>query len=159
MQHYILQVVTGQEQRAAKELEAIGIASTLPMRSTTKRNPRNRRQVEVISVPVLPGYLVITANHIDWPAVRNLKEVIAPIEIGGTPHQITDETVRYVAAMDGIEGQQIPFKLQQRVQVLDDRGNPTGLIGTIAKLFGIKKAELETAIGKATVEVGKLEAA
>lgn len=158
-QSFILRLVTGTEQKAAKELEALGIASTLPMRQTTRRNPKNRRKVETIYVPVLPGYLVITANHIDWPAVTKLKEVIKPIELGGEPQPVSPQVVEYVAALEGIEADQLPFRLQQRVQVLDDNGRPTGLVGTIQKLFGIKRAELETAIGKATVQIGKLEAA
>ena len=156
---YVLRLVTGTEQKAAKELEAIGIKSTLPMRQTTKRNPKNRRKVETVYVPVLPGYLVITADYIDWIAVKKLKEVIKPIECNGEPQPVSPQVVDYVAALEGTEATELPFKLQQRVQVLDDMGRPTGLIGTIAKLFGIKKAELETAIGKATVELGKLEAA
>ena len=159
MQHYILQIVTGQEQKAAKELEALGIRSTLPMRQATRHNPKNRRKVEIVYAPVLPGYLVITADYIDWMAVRKLKEVIKPIECNGEPQPVSPQVVDYVARLEGTEAAELPFKLQQRVQVLDDMGRPTGLIGTIAKLFGIKKAELETAIGKATVEVGKLEAA
>lgn len=156
---YVLRLVTGTEQKAAKELEALGIASTLPMRQTTRRNPKNRRKLKTIYVPVLPGYLVITANHIDWPAVRKLKEVIRPIELGGEPQPVSSEVVQYVAALEGIEAHTLEFRLQQRVQVLGDNGRPTGLTGTIQKLFGIKRAELETAIGKATVEIGKLEAA
>lgn len=156
---YVLRLVTGTELKAAKELEALGIRSTLPMRQTTRRNPKNRRKVETIYVPVLPGYLVITANNIDWPAVTKLKEVIKPIELGGEPQPVSPKVVEYVAALEGTEAAELPFKLQQRVQVLDDMGRPTGLVGTIAKLFGIKRAELETAIGKATVEIGKLEAA
>lgn len=160
MTSYILRLVTGQELKAAKELEALGIRSTLPMRQTTRRNAKNRRKVETVFVPVLPGYLVITASNIDWPAVTKLKEVIKPIENGGEPQQITQATVDYVAALEGIEAAELPFRLKQRVQVLNDQGQPTGLYGTIQKLFGIKKAELELdKLGTATVETGKLEAA
>jgi len=157
---YILSLVTGQELKAAKELEAIGIRTVCPMRTVIKKSRRNPRNREKLSVPVLPGYIVMTASQIDWPAIRKLKEVIGPIEAGGVPQQITQETVDYIAALEGIEVAELPFRLQQRVQVLNDAGEPTGMIGTIAKLFGIKKAELELdKLGTATVELGKLEAA
>ncbi len=160
MQNFILCLVTGTELKAAKELEAIGIRTVCPMRPTTRRSPQNRRKVETISVPVLPGYIVMTASQIDWPAIRKLKEVVGPIEIGGVPQQITQETVDYIAALDGIEAAELPFALNQRVQVLDDMGRPTGMYGTIAKLFGIKKAELELdRLGTATIDTGKLEVA
>ena len=160
MQHYILQVVTGQEQRAAKELEAMGIASVLPMRQATRRSSRSRSKPEFVRVPVLPGYLVISCNFIDWFAILKLKQVIRPIDIGGEPHPVGQDVVDAVAAMDGIEARQIPFALQQRVQVMDDRGQPTGMIGTIAKLLGIKLAQVRLDhLGTATVDIEKLEAA
>jgi len=160
MQNFILCLVTGTEKKAAKELDKLGIRSTLPMRPITRRSPHNRRKVETISVPVLPGYLVITGTNIDWLAVMKRKEVIRPIECGGEPQPISPQVVEYVAALEGIEASGLAFALRQRVQVLNDIGEPTGMYGTIAKLLGIKRAELELdKLGTATIEVGKLEAA
>ena len=65
-----------------------------------------------------------------------------------------------MAALDGVEPADLQFRLQQRVQILNDTGEPTGMYGTIAKMFGIKRIEVELdQLGTATVTMNKLEAA
>ena len=160
MLNYILHVTTGSEAKAAEALQTLGLSVVCPMRPTPRRNPKNRRKVITVNVPVLPGYIVISSHTINWPAVRGVKHVIKPIDCGGEPQPVSADLVQYVADLEGVEATDLPFRLQQRVQILSDVGEPTGLYGTIAKMFGIKRANVELdQLGVATVSVDKLEAA
>ncbi len=160
MQHFVLQVTTGSETKAKDDLQGLGLAVTCPMTIKPWRNPRKRNEVKPVSVPVLPGYVIISGEAIQWRDVRAIQHVVRPIDCGGEPQAVSAELVQYVADLEGVKAQDMPFKLKQRVQILDDYGNPSGMIGTIAKLFGVKKAELNLdAFGHATVDLAKLEAA
>jgi transcription antitermination factor NusG len=159
MDSYILQVQTASEDRASKELKKLGLTVTCPMTIKSWRNPKKRSEVKAVSTPVLPGYLVITGNTIEWPEIRATKQVIGVIGFGGRPALIAQHIVDHIANMAGENEnpQRTLFKPGQTVEVIE--GPWTGYEVKIDKAWSTKARIILDGFGIATVDIAKLEAA
>lgn len=109
--------------------------------------------------PVLPGYLVITGNNIEWPEIRATNQVIGVIGFGGRPALIAPHIVDHIKNMAGeIENpQRTLFKPGQTVEVIE--GPWTGYEVKIDKAWSSKARIILDGFGIATVDIAKLEAA
>ena len=98
MDHHILQVITGREEKASKDLQALGYIVTLPMKMISVRD-KTRRVATPKWIPLLPGYLGISGYVQDWGAIYRLPDVIKPLMADGEPANVGLQVMKSIEAL------------------------------------------------------------
>lgn len=158
MPNYLLRVIGSCEHRAARDLKRLGLTTVCPLRPHARRSPHNRRKVQTVMKPVLPGYMVI-CGAVSWPEVLSSKWVLGAVGWGGQPAELSDAIVEHIERLAGeIEPEQrVLFRPGQTVEIID--GPLSGNTCKIEKAWSAKARVILDGFGVATVDISKLEAA
>lgn len=87
---FCLRCLTGDEDLAAAEVEALGLTVWVPTYRTLTKPKKRKRAVEV-SRALLPGYLLARVPHDQWRAVRSARHIIGWVAGQSGPQPILRE--------------------------------------------------------------------